>query len=151
MVEYDEAYVTKATLSKQKKKLSRGRGSQQKCKVAVMDESTVLEDFKKGEFNKSCRYFKMKKIDNLKAKTEDKLVKDLIDKEAMLQTDDSTTFANLEMLSMSISQKFQQLKKASSTSIGSIPLYAISKVHLENSKWFQKESSKIPRRVLLQT
>lgn len=96
MVEYDEAYVTKATPPKQKKKLSRGRGSQQKCKVAVMAESTVLEDFKKGELTKSCRYFKMKKIDNLKAKTADKLVKDLIDKEAVLQTDDSTTYANFE-------------------------------------------------------
>ena len=38
----------------------------------------------------------MKKTDNLKAKTADKLVKDLIDKDAVLQTDDSTTYANFE-------------------------------------------------------
>lgn len=38
----------------------------------------------------------MKKIDNLKAKTADKLVKDLTDKNAVLQTDDSTTYSNSE-------------------------------------------------------
>lgn len=47
MVEYDEAYVTKVTSSKQKKGLSGGWGSRQKSTVAVMAESTVLEDFKK--------------------------------------------------------------------------------------------------------
>lgn len=65
MVEYDEAYVTKATSSKQKKGLSRERGSQQKSTVAVMAESTVLEDFKKGKLTKSYKYFKMKKIDRV--------------------------------------------------------------------------------------
>lgn len=69
MVEYDEAFVTKATDAKQKADLSRGRGSEQKAIVAVMAESTVLEDFKTGELTKSCRYFKMKKIENLKATT----------------------------------------------------------------------------------
>ncbi len=96
MVEYDEAYISKATSARQKKELNRGRGTQQKSTVAVMAESTILEDYKKGELTKSCRYFKMKKIDNLKAKTADKLVKDLIDKDTVLQTDDSTTYANFE-------------------------------------------------------
>lgn len=96
MVEYDEAYVTKATSSKQKKDLSRGRGTQQKSMVAVMAESAILEDFKTGELNKSCRYFKMKKIDNLKAKTAEKLIKDLIEKDSVLQTDDSTTYSRFE-------------------------------------------------------
>jgi len=96
MVEYDEAYISKATSSKQKEKLNRGRGTQQKSIVAAMAESTILEDLKTGKLTKSCRYFKMKKIDNLKAKTAEKLIKDLIDPDAVVQTDDSTTYANFE-------------------------------------------------------
>lgn len=94
MIEYDEGYVAKATKVAKKKKLKKGRGSQQKAKVAVMAESTVLEDFKKKKLIKSCRYFKMKKIDNLKAKTAEKLIKGLIDKNAVIQTDESTTYAD---------------------------------------------------------
>lgn len=96
MIEYDEAYITKATSSKQKEDLNRGRGTQQKSIVAAMAESTILEDLKTGKLAKSCRYFKMKKIDNLKAKTADKLIKDLIDRDAVAQTDDSTTYSNFE-------------------------------------------------------
>lgn len=95
MVEYDESYVTKAT-SESQKSSKRGRGTQKKALVAVMAESTVLEDFKTGDLTKSCRYFKMKKIDNLKAKTAEKLIKDLIDKSAVVQTDESTTYSNFE-------------------------------------------------------
>ena len=96
MVEYDEAFVSRATKSSDKENLKKGRGSQKQATVAVMAESTVLEDYMTGEKDKSCRYFKMVKIENLKAKTAEKLVKDLIDKKAVLQTDQSTTFANLE-------------------------------------------------------
>ena len=94
MVEYDEAYIGKATKASKKKTLKKGRGTQQKALVATMAESTVLEDITKGKLTKSCRYFKMKKIDNLKAKTAEKLIKGLIDKAAVVQTDESTTYAD---------------------------------------------------------
>lgn len=96
LVEYDEAFVTKATDAQQKSDLSRGRGSQQKAIVAVMAESNVLEDFKTGELTKSCRYFKMKKIENLKATTAEKLIRNLLDKDIVLQTDESTTYSKFE-------------------------------------------------------
>lgn len=96
MVEYDEAYITKATAAEKKKSLNRGRGTQQKSTVAVMAESTILEDPKTKKLSKSCRYFKMKKIEDLKAKTAEKLIKDFINKDAVLQTDDSTTYAKFE-------------------------------------------------------
>jgi hypothetical protein len=69
MVEYDEVFVGKAVSNKTKDKLKRGRGSQKQSKVAVMAESIVLEDPDSGELEKSCRYFKMKKIKNFEAKT----------------------------------------------------------------------------------
>lgn len=62
-----------------------------------MAESTVLENFTNGELNKSCRYFKMKKIKNLRAKTAEKLIRGLIDPNAVRQTDGSTTFSNFEV------------------------------------------------------
>ncbi|GAB2625744.1 hypothetical protein GCM10026987_23960 [Belliella aquatica] len=61
-----------------------------------MAESTVLEDFTNGELKKSCRYFKMKKIDSLKAIAAKKQIKSPIDPNAVLQTDESTIFSNFE-------------------------------------------------------
>lgn len=95
MVEYDEAYVGKSTKAQIRNKLKRGRGTQKQSKVAVMAESTVLEDPESGKLNKSCRYFKMKKIKNLEAKTAQALIKEYIDSDSVLQTDKSTTFSDL--------------------------------------------------------
>ena len=95
MVEYDEAFVGKSTKAKIRRQLKRGRGSQKQSKVAVMAESTPLEDPESGKTDKSCRYFKMKKIKNLEAKTAQRLIKDYIDSNAVLQTDKSTTFSDL--------------------------------------------------------
>lgn len=95
MVEYDEAFVGKSTKAKVRSQLKRGRGSQKQSKVAVMAESTPLEDTESGKVDKSCRYFKMKKIKNLEAKTAQALIKDYIDSDSMLQTDKSTTFSDL--------------------------------------------------------
>ncbi len=88
-----QTFVTKDTDAQQKLDLSRGRESQQKAIVAVLAESTILEDFKTGELTKSCRYFKMKKIENLKAKTAEKLIRNLLEKDIVLQTDERTTYS----------------------------------------------------------
>ena len=95
MVEYDEAFVGKSTKAKIRSKLKRGRGTQKQSKVAVMAESTVLEDPESGKLDKSCRYFKMKKIKNLEARTAQTLIKEYIDSNSVLQTDKSTTFSDL--------------------------------------------------------
>jgi ribosomal protein L37E len=95
MVEYDEAFVEKAVDKKTKANLKAGRGSQKQSTVAVMAESTILEDINTGKLEKSCRYFKMKKIKNLEAKTAEDIIKDFVDKDTVLQTDKSTTFTNL--------------------------------------------------------
>ena len=48
-----------------------------------MAESTVLENPVSGTLNKSCSYFKMKKIKNLDAKTAQALIKAYIDSNAI--------------------------------------------------------------------
>jgi hypothetical protein len=54
-----------------------------------------LEDPESGKLNKSCRYFKMKKIKNLEAKTAQAFIKEYIDSNSMLQTDKSTILSDL--------------------------------------------------------
>ena len=57
-IEFDEGYFEKATCAKVK--LKRGRGSQRQMNIAVMAESTPLEDIKTGTKSRQCRYLKMK-------------------------------------------------------------------------------------------
>lgn len=83
MFEYNEGFVPKATDAQQKLDLTRGRG-QQKVIVAVIAKSTVVEDFKTGELTKSCRYFKMKKNENPKVTTTEKLIRNLLNKDIVL-------------------------------------------------------------------
>lgn len=59
MVEYDEAYVEKATREEVQKYLKRGKGSQKQAIVAVASESTPLEDLESGKKSRHCGFFKM--------------------------------------------------------------------------------------------
>lgn len=95
MDEYDEAFVEKAVNSKTRNTLKRGRGSQKQAPVAVMAESTILEDPTSGKVDKSCRYFKMKKIKNLEARTAQSIIKEYVDRNPVLQTDKSTNHSEL--------------------------------------------------------
>ncbi len=92
MVEYDEAYVEKSNKAQVRCKLKRSRGTQKQSKMAAVVESTILKDPESGKLDKSCKYFKMKKIKNLKAKTAKALIKEYIDSNSVLQTDKTTTF-----------------------------------------------------------
>ena len=49
MVEFDEGYFSVETSEKDKANLKRGRGTEQQMNVAVMAESTPLEDVKTGQ------------------------------------------------------------------------------------------------------
>ena len=80
---------------KTKSNLKRGRGNQKQSTIAVVAESTKIENIDLVELDKSCRYFNMKKIKNLEAKTAHVVIKDFIDKDNVNQTDKSTTFSGL--------------------------------------------------------
>ncbi|MFT4681989.1 MAG: hypothetical protein ACI9YU_001842 [Flavobacteriales bacterium] len=62
MVEFNEAFISKATRTG--KKLKRGKGSQRKKNVAMMAESVPLEDPETGKRSSQCRFFKMKVLDS---------------------------------------------------------------------------------------
>lgn len=93
MVEFDEAYVSVA--SQQQAVVKRGKGSQKKSNVAVMAESTPLEDPGSGNKSKSVRYFKMKVLQDHKAKAVDEVLNESLDGKNIVFSDKSTSYINI--------------------------------------------------------
>jgi hypothetical protein len=92
-IEFDEAYFSKAT--PEGIKLKRGKGSQRKQNVAVMAESTPLEDLQTGEKSSYCRYFKMKVLDGHDAEAVDQAVEKNIDEQSIVFADKSNSYVNI--------------------------------------------------------
>ncbi len=67
MVEFDEGYFTIESTQIEKSKTKAGRGSTAVQNVAVMAESTPLENMETGKNSNHCRYFKMKVLESHKA------------------------------------------------------------------------------------
>ena len=67
MIEFDEGYFTIESSEIEQEKGIRGRGAVGKSNVAIMAESTVLEDIETGEKSNHCRYFKAKVLTDHKS------------------------------------------------------------------------------------
>lgn len=92
-IEFDEGYFEKATSSKVK--LKRGRGSQKQINVAVMAESTPLEDIDTVVKSSQCKYFKMKVVGNHNSVEIDQLVSENFDQKSIVFSDKSTSYVNI--------------------------------------------------------
>ncbi len=95
MIEFDEGYFTTETSEKDKQNLKRGRGSQKQTNVAVMAESTILEDIDKGTTSKHCRYFKMKVLESHTSVEINEVVEDNIDEKCIVFSDKSTSYFDI--------------------------------------------------------
>lgn len=95
-VEFDEGYFEQAT--KEKIKLKRGRGSQRQSNVAVMAESTPLEDIETGKKSSHCRYFKMQVLDTHQKTDANEVVIEYIHENAVIFSDKSTSYFDFEKL-----------------------------------------------------
>lgn len=95
-VELDEGYFEKTAPIKVK--LKRGRGSQSKTNVAVMTESTPLEDIETGEKSSHFRYAKMKVLTSHKASEINDVVKKNINKTSLIITDKSTSYEDFSKM-----------------------------------------------------
>lgn len=93
MVEFDEAYMPVAT--PEGTQLKRGRGSQRKQNVAVMAESTPLEDPETGKTGSHCRYFKLKVLDGQDAEQVNGCVSENLDRQAIVMSDSSTSYVDI--------------------------------------------------------
>jgi hypothetical protein len=92
-IEFDEGYFEKAT--SKKVKLKRGRGSQRQTQVAVMAESTPLEDLNTNRKSRCCRYFKMKVLENHNADVVNELIKGSFNEKSIVFSDKSTSYVNI--------------------------------------------------------
>ena len=94
-IEFDEAYIAIETSKKDKQNLKRGRGSQKRTNVAVMAESTPLEDPKTGKTSKQCRYFKMCVLESHEASEINDVVKDNFGEKSIVFSDKSTSYVDI--------------------------------------------------------
>ena len=90
-IEFDDSYFSKATPESIKNK--RGRGTKSKAKVAVIAESTPLEEIETGVKSSHLRYIKMKMIKNLTSEELNSIVSKNVSSDSILFTDKSTSYS----------------------------------------------------------
>lgn len=95
-IELDEGYFEIATPADTK--LKRGRGSQSKTNVAVMAESTPLENIETGEKSSHFRFAKMKVLKSHEANEINQVAIENIAEDALLITDKSTSYEDFSSL-----------------------------------------------------
>jgi len=96
MIEFDEGYFEKQVPEHTKSNLKRGRGSERQVNVAVMAESTPLENLKSGITSNHCRHFKMKVLKSHMSAEIESLIKNSLDPKAVVFSDKSTSYLNIE-------------------------------------------------------
>ncbi len=95
MIEFDEAYIETATSKTQSTPNKRGKGSRKQQNVAVMAESTPLEDLEKGTISKQCRYFKMKVLTTHKSENVNEMIEKSFDEKSIVFSDKSTSYIDI--------------------------------------------------------
>ena len=97
-IELDEGYYSVASNEDVKQQTKQGRGSTTVQNVAVLAESTPLEDIETGVKTSKSRYYKMKVLESHKALEIDALIQDNLDEKCIVFSDKSTSYTNLEHL-----------------------------------------------------
>jgi hypothetical protein len=95
MIEFDEGYFTIESSEIEQEKGIRGRGAVGKSNVAIMAESTVLEDIETGEKLNHCRYFKAKVLTDHKSEQINQTIQESISEKSILFTDKSTSYIDI--------------------------------------------------------
>lgn len=106
MIEFDEGYFTVEASEIEKQKGKRGRGAAGKKNVAVMAESTPLEDPETGKKEKHVRYFKAKVLETHKKGELTDEVNESIDEKSIVFSDKSTSYVDIaDFVELHISEK----------------------------------------------
>lgn len=93
MVEFDEGHFSVPV--KKGTKLKRGKGSQRKASVAVIAESTPLEDPQTKKKSSQCRYFKMKVLAGQEAKDINDVLEESLDEQTIVFSDKAKNFVDI--------------------------------------------------------
>ena len=95
MIEFDEGYFTVESSEIEQEKGIRGRGAAGKQNVAVMAESTPLENIETGQESRSCRYFKAKVLETHLSLEINETIKESISEKSILFSDKSTSYIDI--------------------------------------------------------
>lgn len=95
MIEFDEGYFNTEISEKEKQNLKRGKGGQQQLNVAVMAESTALEDIETGRTSKQCGYFKMKVLESHQSEDINQIVQENVNERSIVFSDQSPSYFDL--------------------------------------------------------
>lgn len=106
MIEMDEGYFTVESTEIEQGKGKRGRGAAGKKNVAVMAESTPLEEMETGKRSNQVRYFKAKVLDSHTSEDIDKTLRSSIEEKTIVFTDKSTSYVDIaDYVEMHISER----------------------------------------------
>lgn len=106
MIEFDEGYFTVETSELEKAQTKSGRGSISKTNVAIMAESTPIENIETGEKDNVCRYFKAKVLESHNKTEINNIVDECIDNESIVFSDKSTSYVDIaDYVEMHITEK----------------------------------------------
>ena len=106
MIEFDEGYFTVESSEIEQEKGIRGRGAAGKQNVAVMVESTPLENIETGQESRSCRYFKAKVLETHLSLEINETIKESIDNQSIVFTDKSTSYVDIsDFVELHITEK----------------------------------------------
>ena len=106
MIEMDEGYFTVESSEIEQKKGKRGRGAAGKQNVAVMAESTQLEDPRTGKKSSQVRYFKAKVLETHQSKEINETIEESLDEKSIVLTDKSTSYVDIaDYVEMHVTEK----------------------------------------------
>lgn len=106
MIEFDEGYFTVESSEIEKKKAKRGRGAAGKQNVAILAESTPLEDIVTNTKSNQVRYFKAKVLKSHGSKHVNDLISKSIDDKSIVFSDKSTSYIDIaDLVELHITEK----------------------------------------------
>ena len=109
MIEFDEAYFTVESSEIEQEKGIRGKGAVGKQNVAMMAESTPLEDIDSGKKEKQVRFFKAKVLNGHNGEEINETIKESIDNQSIVFTDKSASYVDIaDFVELHIMEKVQK-------------------------------------------
>lgn len=106
MIEFDEGYFTVESSEIEQEKGVRGKGAVGKQNVALMAESTLLEDIKTGKKEKQVRFFKAKVLEGHDSEQINETIQESINNQSIVFTDKSTSYVDIaDFVELHITEK----------------------------------------------
>lgn len=106
MIEFDEGYFTVESSEIEKQKAQRGRGAAGKQNVAVLAESTPLEDLETKTKSNQVRYFKAKVLKSHESEHVNNLMSESVDEKSIVFSDKSTSYIDIaDLVELHITEK----------------------------------------------